>query len=141
MAAGEAAIAIDTNIAVYAFSKDERRLVAMDLLQVGPKISIQLLNEFVSVSVRKRRVEWPEIEDALDVISQLAASIRALTYEVHDLGRVMSQRYKLGFYDALIVAAALLDECDTLYTEDMQHGLVIDNRLTITNPFLTMDAA
>ena len=135
------AFAIDTNVAVYAFSKDARRLVAMDLLNAGPRISIQLLNEFVSVGLRKRRVEWSEIEESLDIITQLAASTRAVSYEVHDLGRIVSQRFQLSFYDALIAAAALLDECDVLYSEDMQHGLIIDGRLTIMNPFLTIDAA
>ncbi len=128
--------AIDTNVAIYAFSKDARRIVAMELLGARPKISIQVLNEFTSVSLRKRKVEWSEIEEALDIISQLASSTRALGYEVHDLARVVAQRYKMGFYDSLIVAASLLDRCDVLYSEDMQHGLVIDGRLTITNPFL-----
>ena len=41
------------------------------------------------------------------------------------------------FYDALIVAAALLAGCRTLHSEDMQHGQVVDGRLTIRNPFLT----
>jgi len=36
----------------------------------------------------------------------------------------------------LIVAAALLADCDTLYSEDMQHGQVFDGRLTIINPFI-----
>jgi len=135
------AFAIDTNVAVYAFSRDDRRLVSMDLLNAGPKMSIQLLNEFVSVSLRKRRVEWSEIEESLDIITELAASMRDVSYEVHDLARIVSQRYRFSFYDALIVAAALLDECEVLYSEDMQNGLIIDGRLTITNPFLPMDAS
>lgn len=38
-------------------------------------------------------------------------------------------------YDAMIVASALLAECDTLYSEDMQDGLLIEERLRIRNPF------
>lgn len=129
------AFAIDSNVAVYAFSKDERRMAAMELLKAGPKISVQLLNEFVSVSLRKRGAPWGEIEEALDLIDRLAGSVRDLGYDVHLTARSLAQRYKLGFYDALIVAAALLDECETLYSEDMQHGLVVDERLTIMNPF------
>lgn len=128
--------AIDSNVAVYAFSKDDRRTVALHLLKTGPRISIQLLNEFASVSLRKRKIPWHEIEESLDIISNLAASIRDLGYDVHDMARLVAQRYKLGFYDALIVAAALLDDCDRLYSEDMQHGMVIDDRLIIINPFL-----
>ena len=131
--------AIDSNVAIYAFSKDHRRLVAMELLNSGPNISAQLLNEFVSASLRKRRVGWDEIEEALSIISQLSTSVRAIDNVVHDLGCWVAQRYQLGFYDSLIAGAALLDGCSILYSEDMQHGLVIDGRLTITNPFLSAD--
>ena len=131
--------AIDSNVAIYAFSKDHRRFIAMELLNSGPCISVQLLNEFVSVSLRKRRVGWDEIEEALTIISQLCTSIRAIDNVLHDLGCMVAQRYQLGFYDSLIVGAALLDGCSILYSEDMQHGLVIDGRLTIANPFLSAD--
>jgi predicted nucleic acid-binding protein len=134
-------LAIDSNVAIYAFSKDERRMTAMGLLNAGPKISVQVLNEFTSVSLRKRKVAWAEIEESLDIISNLAASTRAVSYDVHDLGRLIAQRYGIGFYDSLIISAALLDDCETLYSEDMQHGLVIEGRLTIINPFLNADPA
>jgi predicted nucleic acid-binding protein len=127
---------IDSNVAIYAFSKDPRRLVSMELLSSGPKISVQVLNEFTSVSLRKRKIAWTEIEESLDIITQLASSMRAVGYDVHDLGRIVAQRYRLGFYDSLIVAASLLDNCDVLYSEDMKHGLVIDDCLTVINPFL-----
>jgi predicted nucleic acid-binding protein len=45
-------------------------------------------------------------------------------------------RYQLSHWDALIVAAALLAGCETLYSEDLQHGQVFDDQLTVINPFL-----
>ncbi len=135
------AFAIDSNVAIYAFSKDDRRISALELLRAGPRISIQVLNEFTSVSLRKRGVDWLEIEESLDIIAQLASSMRAVSYDVHDLGRVVAQRYQLGFYNSSIISASLLDDCEVLYSEDMHHGLVIDDRLTITNPFLATDQA
>ena len=48
----------------------------------------------------------------------------------------IAARYGFSWYDSLIVATALEAGCDTLYTEDLQHGQVIDNRLTVTNPFV-----
>lgn len=57
-----------------------------------------------------------------------------LTIETHALGLGLCQRYQLSVYDAMIVAAAQLGGCTTLYSEDMHHGLVIDG-LTITDPF------
>ena len=47
----------------------------------------------------------------------------------------MVRRFKLSFYGSLIVAAARLDDCEILYSEDMHHGLVIDDTLRIVNPF------
>jgi predicted nucleic acid-binding protein len=108
----------------------------MELLKKGPRISVQLLNEFTSISLRKRKVGWDEIEESLDIITHLASSTRPIGYDVHDAGRMIAKHYGLGFYDSLIVAASLLDQCQILYSEDMQHGFVIDDQLTIINPFL-----
>lgn len=44
-------------------------------------------------------------------------------------------RYGFSWFDSLIVATALDAGCDTLYTEDLQHGQVIEGKLTVTNPF------
>ncbi len=127
--------AIDSNVAIYAFSEDSRSAPARALLESGPRISVQLLNEFANVSRRKARRSWDDITDALTLIESVAESIRPLDLDVNMLARELILRYNLSFYDCLIVAAALLDRCETLYSEDMQHGLVIDNRLTILNPF------
>lgn len=131
--------AIDTNIAVYVFSEDGRNATALGLLEAGPKISVQLLNEFAFVAHRKRNEPWPAIEESLGIISRMAYSLRPVGEDVHKRGLAIAQRYKLRFYDALLVAAALLDGCRVLYSEDMQHGLVIDDTLTITNPFLSTE--
>jgi predicted nucleic acid-binding protein len=54
---------------------------------------------------------------------------------VHDTGLALAERYGISIYDAMIVAAALRADCDTLWSEDMHNGLVIENRLRILNPF------
>jgi predicted nucleic acid-binding protein len=46
------------------------------------------------------------------------------------------QRYDFQIFDAIIVASALENGCQTLYSEDMQHKMVIDRKLSIINPFL-----
>jgi predicted nucleic acid-binding protein len=48
----------------------------------------------------------------------------------------LAKRYSLSHWDSLIVAAALMADCRTLYSEDMQHGLVFDKQLAVVNPFL-----
>jgi len=47
----------------------------------------------------------------------------------------LRSRYSLSFWDSLIVASALQSGAAILYSEDMQHGLVVDDRLRIVNPF------
>ena len=131
--------AIDTNIAVYALSEGPKCDAALRLLEAGPSVSVQLLNEFMNVSLKKRKLPWFEVEKSLAAINSLAANVRSVDLELHRRGRDIARRYKLGTYDSMIIAAALLDECDTLYSEDMQHGMVIDGSLTITNPFLLTD--
>ncbi len=57
-----------------------------------------------------------------------------LTVDTHDRGLALAERYQLSLYDGMIVAAAQLAGCTTLYSEDMHDGLVIDG-LTIRNPY------
>ena len=64
------------------------------------------------------------------------AQVRPVDEATHDLGRALTERYKLNIYDAFIVASAVISECETLYSEDMQDGMVIEGRLTIRNPFV-----
>lgn len=59
----------------------------------------------------------------------------AVTVDTHDDALRLAQRYGFHFYDALVVASALAADCETLYTEDLQDGQVIDDRLTIRNLF------
>ncbi len=130
--------AIDTNIAIYALSEGPKCGLAFELLKAGPSVSIQLLNEFTNVSLRKTKLPWNEIDEGISVIISLAGNVRYMDMETNILGRIVAQRYSIGIYDSLIVAASLLDGCSALYSEDMHHGLVINDQLTIINPFLEM---
>lgn len=58
----------------------------------------------------------------------------ALTLGLHAAARVLTEAHQLSFYDALIVAAAIEAGCDTLFSEDLQHGRAIGG-LSIVNPF------
>ena len=54
---------------------------------------------------------------------------------MHETWLVLAERYGLSIYDAMIAASALDAECDTLWSEDMHDGIVIQGRLRIANPF------
>ena len=126
---------IDTNILLYLLSEDSNKADrAETIVRAGGTISVQVLNELANVTHRKLAMSWIEINEFLSLIRSLC-SIEPLTIETHDLGKLIAERYKLSVYDAMIVAAALLGGCETLYSEDMQDGLLIDDHLRICNPF------
>jgi predicted nucleic acid-binding protein len=97
---------------------------------------VQVLNEIANVALRKLGMPWREINEVLALIQSICPA-EPLTIETHDQGRFISERYGLSVYDAMIVAAALLAGCETLYSEDMQDGLFVERQLRICNPFAT----
>ena len=58
-----------------------------------------------------------------------------ITVQTHQVGRALAEKYQLSVYDAMIVSAALIARCTTLWTEDMHDGLLVEDRLRIVNPF------
>src|SRR5260370_37960141 len=96
--------------------------------------SVRLMNEITNVGRRKMGMSWTETHAFLSLISRLLA-VQSVTVEVHETGLALAERYGLSIYDAMIAASALHAGCDTLWSEDMQHGISIENRLTIINPF------
>jgi predicted nucleic acid-binding protein len=129
---------LDTNILVYAaLQPDERSDHARALLAGRGLISVQVLNEFVNVASRKLNRPWPAIKPALTFVKALCPSILPLTANTHERALGVAERTGYRFFDALIIASALQAGCDTLFSEDLQAGHVIDSLLTIRNPFPT----
>ena len=125
---------IDTNILLYLLSSDtEKADRAENILSAGGVISVQVLNEMANVALRKLAMSWTEINEVLMLIRAVCPT-EPLTVETHDRGRLVAERYELSVYDSMIVAAALLAGCETLYSEDMHDGLQIDKKLRICNP-------
>jgi predicted nucleic acid-binding protein len=126
----------DSNVLVFVVGQQDARTEAAEaLLAAGGVISVQVLNELANVSRRRLGMSWEEVGEALAAIRTLCPSPLPLTSQVHEAGLRIAATYGYGVYDGLIVAAALEAECDTLYSEDLQDGQVIDGRLTIRNPF------
>lgn len=127
---------IDTNVLLYLLSADNGKADRAEMVvQTGGLISVQVLNEMANVARRRLAMSWMEINEVLALIRSVCP-IAPLTIETHDRGRLVAERYGLSVYDAMIVAAALLGGCETLYSEDMQDGLLIDHQLRIFNPFI-----
>jgi len=131
----EAEAFFDTNVLLYLLSADVAKADrSEELIALGGTISVQVLNEFVAVVSRKLRMPWSEIRAVLAQIRAICA-VEPITIKTHERAVQISERYGLSIYDALIVSAALLAGCRTLYSEDMQSGQVIEGQLRIQNPF------
>lgn len=124
----------DTNIFLYSTSDDTTKADRVhDLLETGGKISVQVLNEAVSVLRRKNKLEW----DAIGVILEglkAACEVESITEQTHTLALSIAERFGYHIYDASILAAAKLAGCTTVWSEDMQDGQVVEG-VRIRNPF------
>lgn len=127
---------VDTNILVYAFSHDSKTELARSILQRRCIVSVQSLNEFTNVSRRKMMLEWAEVDEILKAVRLLCGNIVPVDLEVHENAVTLSRRYSFNIFDALLIAAALKANCDVFYSEDMQHKMVVEGRLQISNPFV-----
>jgi predicted nucleic acid-binding protein len=125
----------DTNILVYAQQAGVKGERARALFANGGKLSVQVLNEFAAVSRRKQLKSWREIAEVISDVLAVVDAPLPLTLAINAAARALAEDHRFPFYDALIVAAAIEADCDTLYSEDMQHGRTIGG-LAIVNPFL-----
>lgn len=127
----------DTNTLLYLIASDAKKATRTETLlrQGGGVISTQVLGEFTNVALRRKAQTLPEVKLALDPI-RATCRIEPLTEKTFDRALALAARYRYAFYDCQILAAALLADCEFAYSEDMQHGQVIDRSLTILNPFL-----
>jgi predicted nucleic acid-binding protein len=125
----------DTNVILYLASADSAKGARAEaLIRQGGIISVQVLNESTAVLRRKDQMPWPRLKRFLNEV-QASLDIVPLTLEIHQSGLRLAERYGFSTYDSFIVAAALAADCDTLWSEDMQHGMRVDDRLRIANPF------
>ncbi|MBV8167423.1 MAG: PIN domain-containing protein [Alphaproteobacteria bacterium] len=125
----------DTNVLVYlASGDDEKADRAEEVVAAGGAISVQVLNELANVARRKMQMSWADTHALLSTLRSLL-TVHPLTIETHETGLGLAERYGLSTYDAMIAAAALHAGCDTLWSEDMQDGMTIEDALSITNPF------
>jgi predicted nucleic acid-binding protein len=125
----------DTNVLIYIASGDPVKAdQAEAIVGSGGAVSVQVLNELASVARRKMRMSWQDTHAFLSLLRGLL-TVHPLTVDTHETGLALAERYNLSTYDAMIAASALHADCDTLWSEDMQHGMALDGRLRIVNPF------
>ncbi|MDR0792701.1 MAG: PIN domain-containing protein [Chitinophagaceae bacterium] len=128
---------VDSNVFLYLLDVNEskKKLIVLTLVEEIPFISSQVVFECLNVCLKKKKVEQAK---ALKFVRKLVAAsfIQPETDITISTALLLYEKYSLQPYDSKIIASALLAGCNILYSEDMQHGLVVENKLTIINPFL-----
>jgi predicted nucleic acid-binding protein len=134
---------LDTNIFVYAFdasapkkSAQAEKLIRSAIRTRGSIVSYQVVQEFFNVALRRfaKPMSSADAEQYLSTTFRPLLSVHsspALYIEALRIGA----RFRLPWYDSLIVASAIEGQCDVLYSEDFQNGQQF-GALTIANPFV-----
>ncbi len=130
---------IDTNIWLYAFIETDetaKSTLARTLIQESePIISTQVVNEVCVNLLRCANFTEEQISRLVESFYE-KYQITELTKPVLLMASQLRQRYSLSFWDNIIVASALSAGVSVLYSEDMQHGLIIEEQLLVYNPFV-----
>ena len=134
---------IDTNIILYAYSKTEleKSEIANKLIfeNKNSMVSSQVINETINILYKKYQLNSEQIED---VILEIDNSLEICNFTIKTQVKALriKEKYKYQYFDSLIIATAIENGCPILYSEDMQHTQIIDNKLTILNPFIMQNA-
>jgi len=140
---------LDTNIFIYALTEPKektkkedlpKRVVALELLnklfnEKNIVVSVQVLNEVHLNMVGKFKLDDALVSQILQENIFAIASVENLTVQTYKNAFQIRQDYNISYWDSLVVASALESDCSTLYSEDMQNGLILHDKLTIINPF------
>ncbi len=131
---------VDTNIWIYSLLEDgpnhQKRLQIISLLEPiisNVCISTQVVNELY-VALQKNKLSLSLIESYLDVLFKATHLIVVNEDQIRKAWQIKS-RYGFSYWDSLMVASAMQNNCEILFTEDLQHGQTIGH-LKIVNPFL-----
>ncbi|MBC8042127.1 MAG: PIN domain-containing protein [Rhizobacter sp.] len=127
---------IDSNIALYLLDTDaEKSAKALNLIKQHPIISTQVVLEVVNICLKK--FKFSKADAYLNArLLMNTCTVRLIDETTLTSAFDVSLRYQLSHWDSLIIAAALQNNCTVLYSEDLQHLQIIENHLTILNPFL-----
>ena len=97
-------------------------------------ISIQVVKETCNILRKKIKLPWQEIEWVIDEIEANNEIVQVKLTTIRK-AILLADRYKLQWFDSIIIAAALDANCSILYSEDLQNGFKIEH-LEIRNPFV-----
>ena len=130
-------IALDTNVLIYnhGLNGDAKQVIADNLLDNIPVISTQVISEYLNVL---KRISKMNKNDLLKICAEWleGCQIQPVSLSTIKLAHHLILKYDFQLFDSIIIASVLEAECDILYSEDLHHGLIVENKLTILNPFI-----
>jgi predicted nucleic acid-binding protein len=130
-------IFIDTNILVYFISDDKsKKMRARDIMFSGEEVyvSSQVISEFASVCFSKKLLN---ADDISTVTNQFLEVLEFAPVEESTIKKALQikKTTRYSFWDSLVIASSVENNCSALYSEDLHAGHLIDGKLTIINPF------
>ncbi|GHT62551.1 ribonuclease VapC [Bacteroidia bacterium] len=129
--------ALDTNILIYSHDENatEKQNMARSLIVRSPIVSTQVVSEYLNVLKRITRLPKEKIFNVC-LPNLKYCDIHCVNIATLQLAERFIHRYDFQIFDAIIVASAVKSGCQILYSEDMQHNMIIEGKITISNPFL-----
>ena len=136
---------VDSNIWVYAFieseeEKEKKIKITSFLEELKSKseiiISVQILNEFHWVLKRKYKIDEAGIKERVSNGILKIVKVIPVDLKSYQNAYNIRENYSFSYWDSIIVASALGNECEILYSEDMQHNQVVEDKLKILNPLI-----
>ncbi|MGB5596129.1 MAG: putative toxin-antitoxin system toxin component, PIN family [Crocosphaera sp.] len=133
---------IDSNIWLYALlssegQEDQRKaILASNIIQTQKNVvSTQVINEVSVNLIKKNAIKEEQLSNLIQSFYQ---KYKVVEFNLNILleASKLRQKYRVSFWDSLIIASALSGQANYLYSEDMQHGLIVAQKLEIINPFL-----
>ena len=126
---------LDSNVIIYSLGKDlKKKEISKSLLKEHPTISTQVVNEVVNVCYRKLKLKNKDISDLLELLKK-NCEIKTVDIATIELSISIKNKYKYSYFDCLILASAIQENCYKLFSEDLQHNQTIENKLNIVNPY------
>ena len=128
-------IALDSNILIYNHSLDyeNKKLIARDFFKETPVVSSQVISEYLNVMKRIFNMQKLELMQLCSLWLE-KCYIQPVMLSTIKLAQDLVEKYDFQVFDGIIVAAALEADCSILYSEDMQNGQIIEDKLKIVNP-------
>ena len=130
-------IKLDGNILIYEFTNDTdfRKDISKQIIHKCQVVSLQAINETIYVLLRKFNLPKTELDSIINFFNEQFI-ITSLTTSVLQKTTDIIKKYDFSFWDGMMIAAALINHCNIIFTEDLTHQQIIEDKLQIINPFL-----